>query len=220
MSKIQLVIFDFDGTLVDTAPDLVRSTNLFLEAEGLSPLPEARIRNEIGMGLRKLILGVYPEARRTDEASRRKIESDFIELYAKELLHSPALFDGAREFLDEWSGLTAIVSNKRERFIKPILDHLGVGEFPWTSIIGGDTFKNMKPHPEPFLAAIAAAGVTPEETLIVGDGHPDVEGAINIGSKCVVVEYGYAPYTELMALGGYASIADLHELIPLINKIT
>ena len=220
MAKIQLVIFDFDGTLVDTAADLVRSTNLFLESQGLEALSEARIRAAIGMGLRSLILSVYPQAQQADEEFRRKVEADFIALYAKELLTSPQLFPGAQDFLNEWEGHTAIVSNKRERFIHPILEKLGVGGYPWSAIIGGDTFKHMKPHPEPLLAALASANCTPDEVVIVGDGHPDVEGANALGSRCVAVEYGYTSFTELMGLGAWKSIARLDELLPLIRKIT
>ena len=71
MASVELVIFDFDGTLVDTAPDLVRSTNLFLESKGLEALSEARIRAEIGMGLRKLIVSVFPEDQRSPENDRQ-----------------------------------------------------------------------------------------------------------------------------------------------------
>ena len=74
---IELVIFDFDGTLVDTAPDLIRATNIYLKSQGLDELPEARIRSEIGMGMRKLIQEVHPEQNK-DEAFRRRIEGEFI----------------------------------------------------------------------------------------------------------------------------------------------
>jgi len=219
MAKPQLVIFDFDGTLVDTAPDLIRATNLYLESEGFDALPVHQIRNEIGMGLRKLILDVYPDEGKNDEL-RQRIEGEFLAVYEREFLHSPALFDGAREFLTEWEGQIAIVSNKRARFIHPILEKLDVHRLPWVSIIGGDTYPNMKPHPEPFLGAIYAAGVTPDETLIVGDGTPDVLGALAIGSRCVAVDHGYQDPEQLMGLGAWARIESFHELLPLIRKIT
>ncbi|HMN68707.1 MAG TPA: HAD-IA family hydrolase [Bdellovibrionales bacterium] len=219
MAKIQLVIFDFDGTLVDTAPDLIRATNFYLESQGLDPIPEATVRAEIGMGLRKLILDVFPKEMQS-EANRRRIEGDFLKIYEREYLHSPALFPGAREFLTEWEGAIAIVSNKRARFIHPILEKLGIHGLPWTRIIGGDTYPNMKPHPEPFLGAIQAAGVTPEETLIVGDGTPDVAGALALGSRCAAVAHGYQDIEELMDLGATDRLESFHELLPLIRKIT
>ncbi len=217
MSRIELVIFDFDGTLVDTAPDLIRSTNFYLESEGLDTLPESTIRREIGMGLRKLIVSLHPDENKTEEQERR-IEGDFLKIYEREFLHSPRVYEGLLEFLAEWDGQIAIVSNKRQRFIMPILKHLGLDAMPWVSVIGGDTYPNMKPHPEPFLGAIHAAGVTPEETLIVGDGSPDVLGAQAIGSRCVAVEFGYAPIDDLMALGAWRSIESFSDLLPLLKS--
>lgn len=219
MTKIQLVIFDFDGTLVDTAPDLIRATNFYLEAQGFEALPEATIRNEIGMGLRKLILDVYPEADKSDEL-KRKIETQFLATYDREYLNSPALFPGAFEFLHEWEGQIAIVSNKRSRYIHPILEKLEIQKLPWVSIIGGDTYPNMKPHPEPFLAAINTAGTTPEETLIVGDGTPDVLGALAIGSPMVAVEHGYQDADSLIGLGAGGKVESFHDLLKYIRKIT
>lgn len=217
--KIQLVLFDFDGTLVDTAPDLVRAANLYLKSKSMEPLNEAQIRNEIGMGLRRFIVEIYPEKNK-DEEFRKRIEKEFIDVYEQEYLHSPRVFDGLREFLYEFDGQIGIVSNKRERFIRPILQKLELDKHPWVRIVGGDTYANMKPHPEPFLRVIEAAGVTPEETLIVGDGHPDVEGALAIGSPSVVVGFGYTSTEELMNLGGTYSIESYDELLPLINSIT
>lgn len=219
MSKIDLVIFDFDGTLVDTAPDLIRAVNLYLKSQGMQELSEAHIRSEIGMGLRQLILSVYPANQRNEEVILR-IEKEFIALYEQEFLKTPQLFDGAREFLAEWDGQIAIVSNKRQRFIRPILEKLDIHRLNWARVIGGDTYTNMKPHPEPFLAAIDAAGATPESTLIVGDGEPDVLGAVAIGSRCVAVEFGYTNFELLMDLGAWRRLESFHDLLPLIRSIT
>lgn len=220
MSKIELVIFDFDGTLVDTAPDLIRATNIFLESKGFEALPPAYIRSEIGMGLRKLILDVYPDDTRLDDNARKLIEAEFLEVYDREFLQSPTLFPGAHEFLVEWDGQIAIVSNKRERYIQPILKKLEIDKLPWVSVIGGDTFANMKPHPEPFLEAMTAAGVGPEETLIVGDGTPDVLGALAVGSRCVAVDFGYHNVEQLVELGAWGRIESFEKLLPLIRQIT
>lgn len=219
MSRIELVIFDFDGTLVDTAPDLIRAANLFLESKGYAALPEARIRDEIGLGLRNLIVSVFPEHQRNPEFNRQ-LEGEFLAVYEREFLHSPRLLAGAQEFLDRWDGQLAIVSNKRQRFIKPILHHLGLDQRGWAAIIGGDTFANMKPHPEPLMAAMNAAGVEPEQTVIVGDGHPDVAGALAVGCPCIAVDFGYTPVDELMKLGAWKSIGNFAELEPLLRSIT
>ena len=220
MAKIKLVIFDFDGTLVDTAPDLIRSTNLYLESKGFDPLPEERIRNEIGMGLRKLIWDVYPNLPKDDEIQRRRIEGEFLEVYDREFMTNPTLFPGVLDFLLEWDGQIAIVSNKRIRYIHPILQKLEIQGLPWVRVIGGDSYPNMKPHPEPFMGALEAAGATPEETLIVGDGTPDVMGALAIGSRCLAVEFGYQPPEHLMELGAWKTLPSFEELLPLIHSIT
>lgn len=216
---IELVLFDFDGTLVDTAPDLIRAANNYLKSQNIEPLSEAKIRSEIGMGLRRLIVDIYPSEYK-DAEFRNRIEREFIAVYEKEFLSSPRAFDGLENFLHEYEGRIGIVSNKRERFIRPIMQKLGLDRFPWVRIIGGDTFDKMKPHPEPFLRVMEAAGVGPEATLIVGDGTPDVEGALAIGARSVVVEFGYTPYEELLELGGDFSIESFDELLPLIRSIT
>lgn len=212
-------MFDFDGTLVDTAPDLIRAANIYLKAEGLQELPEAAIRAEIGMGLRRLILDLFPLEDR-NEALVKRIEREFVAVYEREMLKTPELFPGAMEFLTEWDGQVAIVSNKRERFIHAILEKLGLHQHPWVRVIGGDTYPNMKPHPEPFLGAMAAAGTTPENSLMVGDGTPDVEGSLAVGCRCLAVEFGYQQIDQLMALGAHDRIESLHDLLPYIQRIT
>jgi phosphoglycolate phosphatase len=214
----ELVIFDFDGTLVDTAPDLIRATNFFLESQGFDSLPPEVIRSEIGMGLKRLILTIYPD-QPVDEATARQIEGGFLEIYDREFLHSPALFPGAYEFLTEWDGQIAVVSNKRARYILPIMEKLGLNRLTWAAVIGGDTYSHMKPHPEPFLGAMNAAGVAPDSTVIVGDGQPDVTGALAMGSKCICAGFGYTPLDQLMALGGWASIDEFSELLPLLRTL-
>lgn len=216
---IELVIFDFDGTLVDTAPDLIRATNLYLDSQGFDKLPEERIRSEIGMGLRKLIVELYPGEEKDDHL-RRRIEGDFLAIYEREYLVSPTPFLGVHEFLQNWDRHIAIVSNKRVRFIHPILRKLALDAYPWVAVIGGDSYPNMKPHPEPFMAAMEAAAATPETTLIVGDGLPDVEGALAVGARCVAVDFGYTEGDILMAQGAWQRIASFDQLLPLIESIT
>jgi phosphoglycolate phosphatase len=215
----ELIIFDFDGTLVDTAPDLVRATNLYLKAQGFAELEEARIRESIGMGLRRLILQVWPDHEVKDDALKTRIEQEFLALYEQEYLVSPTAYPGLLDFLAQWDRRIAIVSNKRRKFIAPILQKVGLDGLPWAALIGGDTYANMKPHPEPFLAAMEAAGVTPEQTLIIGDGFPDVTGALAVGSPCLAVEFGYTSAEELKALGAFASLASFEDLLPLVNSL-
>jgi phosphoglycolate phosphatase len=218
MARIELVIFDFDGTLVDTAPDLITATNLWLAARGLPPESDARIRSEIGMGLRKFLVDLFPADQLSPE-EKRELDDEFTLIYEQNYLKTPRMFDGVERFLDAWPGRQAIVSNKRERFIHPLVERLGMDRWDWARVIGGDTFEVMKPHPKPFLAAMEAAGVTPEETLIVGDGEPDIEGAVALGCHSVAVGFGYAPIDVLMDLGAWRRIDHYDELMPLIRSI-
>ena len=217
MARTELVIFDFDGTLVDTAPDLVTATNLWLAARGLPAESDARIRSEIGMGLRRFLVDLFPADSLTPE-ERRELDDEFTLIYEQNFLKNPRLFDGVETFLNAWDGRVAIVSNKRVRFIHPLIERLDLGRYDWAAVIGGDTFEVMKPHPKPFLAAMEAAGVRPDETVIVGDGEPDVEGALGLGTPAVAVSFGYAPIGTLMSLGARARIDHFDELLPLIRS--
>jgi phosphoglycolate phosphatase len=159
-----------------------------------------------------------PKQEMTQERAK-EIEQRFLAIYHDEFLVSPQLFEGAWDFLQKWPNKVAIVSNKRMRFITPIVEHLQLNKFEWAAVVGGDSYSKMKPHPEPFLAAMAAAGVTPEETVIVGDGVPDIQGALAVGSLSVAVEFGYHPVADLMDLGAWAQIKSFAELAPLLRSI-
>jgi phosphoglycolate phosphatase len=211
MSAIQLVLLDFDGTLVDTATDLVRATNLFLRSRGVQELPDATIRNQIGYGMKNLILKTFPPSQH-DPSHWPEMERDFLKIYESEYLKTPEPFPGAIEFLESWKGQLAIVSNKRLRHILAILTHLKLDRFPWTSIIGGDSFPQMKPHPQPFLEAMKKAGTERAETVMVGDGVPDIEGAAAVGIRSIAVSFGYSPIAELVRLGATSTIASYAEL--------
>lgn len=219
VTPIQLLLFDFDGTLVDTAPDLVRTTNLLLQAHGIRPLPGEAIRKEIGYGLKTLLRDTIPSAL-TDAEHFARLEAEFLQIYEYEMLKSPSVFPGAREFLEEWPGEVAIVSNKRVGHILPILKQVGLDRIAWSSIIGGDSFETMKPHARPFLEAMKQAGTDVAETLMVGDGEPDIEGASSLRMRSVAVSFGYSPIERLVHLGATTTIHHYSELRPTIEKLT
>jgi len=216
---IQLVMFDFDGTLVDTAPDLIRSTNIFLESRGQQPLPEETIRSHIGFGLKNLMLESFPEALE-HPAKVAEIEKEFLAIYDQQFLKTPELYPNAREFLETWNGDIAIVSNKRARYIHPILEHLKIDKLPWKAIIGGDTLAQMKPHPTPFLEAMKNAGTDRATTVMVGDGEPDVEGALAVGIHSIAVSFGYSSIERLVHLGANDTIDNFSELTKKLNALT
>lgn len=208
---IQLVLLDFDGTLVDTAPDIIRAANRFLRAHGLKELPEEFVRNQIGLGLWNLLQKLHPEFV-GDSKRQKELSNLFLATYEEEILSSPTFYPGAHEFLKTWQGKVAIVSNKRVHLIQMILRHLGIDKLPWSAIIGGDSFPQMKPHPTPFLEAMNQAGTDRAQTVMVGDGEPDIEGALALGIRTVAVSFGYSPLQRLVQLGAHATISDFAEL--------
>jgi phosphoglycolate phosphatase len=203
--SIELVAFDFDGTLVHTAPDIISATNEFLQLHGREPLPDEEVITHIGMGLLGLIRGVVPEAEHHPEIARA-IEDQFSRVYDEHVLRQARLFDGVEEFLQSWPGKLAIVSNKPERYIHLLLEHLKVDRFPWCAIVGGDTLSQCKPDPLPLEHAMRLAGCGPDETLMVGDGPPDIGVALACKTKLLAVSFGYSPLAELKSLGAEHSL--------------
>ena len=213
---IKLVIFDFDGTIVDTAADLVTATNEFLVAHGQKALPEAQIRQGIGTGLKDLLFKFFS----SDPKQEDHYENLFLDIYERHHLLEAKVYPGLHEFIQSWPHQVAILSNKSERFIHSIMRHLELDKIKWAGIAGGDTFSEKKPHPLPFEKILELAQVTKDEVLMVGDGEPDILGARNSGIKSAAVEYGYLAIEELMALGADFRLKDLAQLNALIRQIS
>lgn len=209
--SIELIAFDFDGTLIHTAPDIIRATNEFLELHGREPLSDIEVIEHIGMGLTDLIRGVVPEAAHHPEIAQA-IETQFSRVYDEHVLRDARPFDGAEEFLASWPGKLAIVSNKPERYIHQLLQHLKLDRIPWTSVIGGDTLTERKPHPLPLETAMRESGCGPSQTLMVGDGPPDIGVAIACKTSLLAVSFGYSPLAELKQLGAQHWIDHFSEL--------
>lgn len=222
MNKIKLVMFDFDGTLIDTAPGIVAAVNELLVNYNHKPLAPDEVRAHIGTGLKGLLRDFFPEL---DENSPEEahLTDEFLEIYRSYYLRDPQPFPGAREFLEEVAPAhgfqIAIVSNKREHLIHPILSHLEMNEMPWVKIVGGDTFETMKPHPQPILSAIREASVRPQEAVLVGDGVPDIEGAIAAQCHSIAVSFGYTPIEDLMKLGAHGQVDHYSQLSDAIHKL-
>lgn len=217
-SVTKLVIFDFDGTLVHTAPDIINAVNDFLINRGRPTLSAEKIISGIGMGLRDLIYNVVPESKHTS-AVIQKLEDEFLDVYDKHLVRNPVFFDGALDFLKNWPGKTAILSNKKASHIHQILDHLKF-KHNWVSIVGGDTFAHKKPHPLPFHEVVKSAGVSLAEAIMVGDGRPDIEGAKAAGITSVGVEFGYSTPDELLSWGASHRLKHFNQLQTLIERLT
>jgi phosphoglycolate phosphatase len=181
---IKAVLFDLDGTLADTAPDLGI-------ARGLSAVPLELIRTEASAGARGLLgLGFNIAPGDSDYPDMRE---EFLDLYAARLCHDTQLFPGVSELLDQLDARKlpwGIVTNKPARFAKPLIHLLGLSQRAACLISGGDT-THSKPHPEPLLAASHALAVAPNTCIYLGDDMRDVEASLAAGMEPVIARYGY-----------------------------
>lgn len=185
------ILFDLDGTLVDTAPDLGHALNTLRHRRGLPPLADAITRAQASHGSQGLIRAGFGVAQEQPEFAA--LRAEFLEVYEASLTANSPLFPGVAAMLDgiEARGLNwGIVTNKPARYTEPLLDHLGIGKRA-ACIVSGDTCARPKPHPDPMQHACHLAGSPPEACLYVGDAERDVIAARAIGIPTLVALYGY-----------------------------
>ena len=185
------VLFDLDGTLADTAPDLANALNNVLLENQRSPLPRHVIRYQVSNGASALIkLGFNIENHHPDfEPLRLRL----LEFYAQAIAAETLLFDGMHEVLDALEDLNirwGVVTNKPSRFTNPLLEALGLSHRA-ACVISGDTLEKKKPHPEPILHACNIVGCKPHESIYVGDAQRDIEAGNRAGTKTLVALFGY-----------------------------
>jgi N-acetyl-D-muramate 6-phosphate phosphatase len=188
---IKAVLFDLDGTLADTAPDLAYAINTMRAARGMPPLPLAATRPVTSLGARGLLnvgFGVGP-----DDPSYSGLREEFLRLYEENICRETRLFPGAGQLLDaiETRGARwGVVTNKIERLARLLLGTLDLTSRA-SCIIGGDTAARAKPHPEPLLAACSVMGLKTGECIYVGDDRRDVEAGQAAGMKVAAARWGY-----------------------------
>lgn len=190
----RLVMFDLDGTLVDSVPDLTAAVDQMLAQRGRPAAGVERVCNWVGNGapvlVRRALAGSIEHAAVDDDEAEQALQ-DFLRAYAAS--HSATtVYPGVDDLL-QWlrsQGVAlAVVTNKPERFVAPLLAEKGLGEFDW--IIGGDTLPVKKPDPAGLLQVMRTAGVSPLQSLFVGDSRNDILAARAAGVKVVAVSYGY-----------------------------
>jgi phosphoglycolate phosphatase len=194
MTSVRTVVFDLDGTLVDTAPDLIKALNFVLDREGLPPVPLHSARNMIGAGARRLIeRGLEVEGRVATPADITRLTGDFIDYYAAHIADGSRPFEGLEDALDDLAAhgyQFAVCTNKLEWLSKRLLDQLGLSA-RFAAICGADTFGVSKPDPVILQQTVARAGGQLSSTVMVGDAGPDVGVARRAGVPVVGVEFGY-----------------------------
>lgn len=202
MSTVRTVVFDLDGTLIDTAPDLINALNYILVREGMPAVPLARARNMIGQGARRLLeRGLELDGRIINPDDVNRLAVDFIDYYAANIAVESRPFEGLEATLDHLAGQGyqfAVCTNKLEWLSKLLLDQLGLSS-RFAAICGADTFGAAKPDPTILRETVAKAGGTLGATVMVGDAGPDVGVARRAGVPVIGVEFGYTevPIAEL-----------------------
>ncbi|MFZ5521100.1 MAG: phosphoglycolate phosphatase [Pseudomonadota bacterium] len=191
MSRPRAVLFDLDGTLADTAPDLAGALNALRVQRGLAPLPVEALRPYASAGARGLLgagLDLRPE-----HAEYESHRVAFLDLYEQMLDRDSRLFDGIEALLADLERRRVpwgVVTNKSQRFTPRVVAGLGLARRA-SVVVSGDTTPHAKPHPAPLLHACAQIGVQPTEAIYVGDDLRDVQAARAAGMPVVAAAYGY-----------------------------
>lgn len=210
------VVFDLDGTLVDSAPDLVRALNQTLDLEGLPRVKLETMRTMVGQGARVLIEraaalhGVTYATPRLDQLTQ-----EFVGFYAADIARESAPFPGVVEALEALSSMGATLSvctNKRTALSVQLLDALGLAHH-FAAIVGADAVTDRKPHPDHFRAAVERSGGRVGRSLMVGDTVADVASARAAGAPVAVVAFGYSD-VSVEKLGADVLLHRFSELTP------
>lgn len=184
------VLFDLDGTLLDTAPDMVAALDVLLAESGREAVDYEFARAHVSKGALGLIDMAFGDI---DEAHRMSLRDRYLELYAQSLAVASGLFNGMAEVLDyiETAGMHwGVVTNKPGFLTEPLLDALGLLARSATTI-SGDTLPERKPHPRPLLHAAEQIGITPGEAMYVGDDTRDIVAGNAAGMTTVAALYGF-----------------------------
>lgn len=215
------IVFDLDGTLVDTAPDLVRALNETMDLEGLPNVRLDVVRQMVGQGARALIergaglFNVTFSAARLDQLTQA-----FIEFYRADIARDSRPFPGVEEALDSLAGLGAklsVCTNKRTDLSQLLLESLDLAD-RFSAIVGADAVTDRKPHPEHYRAAVARAGGVVRRSVMIGDTAADVAAARSAGAPVAVVSFGYCD-GDCTRLGADVLLDRFAELTPACRRL-
>lgn len=188
------IVFDLDGTLAETAPDIISVLNILLVREGLHPVPIEKAKDLVGAGARALIdRGFRLHRRPVEGAELERLFADFLELYAERIADQSHLFPGVAGALDTLTGRghrLAVCTNKPERHARLLLDALAVSA-RFQAVTGRDTFTFCKPDPRHLTETVLAAGGDTRDAIMIGDSRTDVATARAADLPVICVPFGY-----------------------------
>lgn len=218
MKKIKTVLFDLDGTLADTAPDLAAALNHVLKIHNCDPLPFETIRPIVSHGGMALItLGFGKEHPEFDT-----LYQELLQYYQNNIANETVLFPGMDELLlelEEKNINWGVVTNKPSWLTEPLLDALNLTSRS-VAIVSGDTLEQRKPHPAPILHACKQAGSEADECIYIGDAERDIEAGNRAGMHSIVALFGYIAESDTPKnWGAHSTINHPLEIIPLISSL-
>lgn len=213
------VLFDLDGTLIDTAADLVAVLNRMLREARQPPMPYAIARNRVSNGAIGLLrLGFGSDL---DEAEMAALRERFLEVYLQNICINSRLFIDIYNIFNSEHDIVrwGIVTNKPQGMTDALLARLGIEALPG-SIVGGDRLRQRKPHPAPLLLAAEELGTAPADCIYVGDAERDIEAGRAAGMRTVLAAYGYiAPGTDLFSWGADAVVRHPRDMAATLNAL-
>ena len=199
MTQQYTILFDLDGTLVDTAPDLMRAHNHVMKKFGYPTKSTEEIRNLVGQGAGAMLgRSIWGQAKKEfgkvqDEKIKKEMVNDFVDFYGKNLVNESTLINGVKEFLiwcKEKKISMAVCTNKQEHLAVDLLKKIGINHF-FEYVAGHNTFEYCKPDPRHLTSVVEILGGDIKKTLMIGDSETDANAAKNAGMPVILLEDGY-----------------------------
>ncbi|HAK88911.1 MAG TPA: haloacid dehalogenase [Nitrospiraceae bacterium] len=211
---VKLIIFDLDGTLVDSSIDICNAINYAVEPYGAKPLTAQETIRLVGEGITRLMEKVIE--REGISADRDVLTERFLDHYSAHLIDNTTVYPGVIETFKKLNNYKkAVISNKREVLSRRTLEEFGILEY-LDLVVGSDTTSERKPSPVPLIYALSKLDVKPENAVIVGDSNFDIEAGKAAGIKTIAVTYGYRP-VELLR-GADVIINRMDELTEVLRR--
>jgi phosphoglycolate phosphatase len=217
-TAVRAVLFDLDGTLLDTAPDMVAALNALLAAEDRATLPYEAVRPFVSHGSGRLVRLGFPDV---GPDKLTALQKRYLEIYGSALSVHTQLFEGMDQVLAtlQDSGIPCgVVTNKPAALTNPLLEQLGLTA-RFACVVSGDSVSERKPHPMPMLHAARLAGVDAVDCVYVGDAERDIQAAHAASMRALVATYGYLrPDEDWQAWGGDGFIRQSADLLPWLER--